>query len=206
MKLYYAPGACSLAPHIVSREADLDIDLVKVDLGARKTEAGEDYLAINPKGYVPALRLDDGQVFTEVAALVQYLADRKPESGLAPAFDTLERYRLIEWLTFISSELHKGFGPLWNPKASDDTKQQAKERLATRLAWLDQQLAGKDFLMGNRFTAADAYAFTIMNWAGMHAVDLQPYTNVRGFMERVAARPKVQAALRAEGLLREQAA
>ena len=148
MKLYYAPGACSLAPHIVSREADLDIDLVKVDLGARKTEAGEDYLAINPKGYVPALRLDDGQVFTEVAVLVQYLADRKPESGLAPAFGTLERYRLIEWLTFISSELHKGFGPLWNPKASDDTKQQAKERLATRLAWLDQQHAGKDFLIG----------------------------------------------------------
>ena len=120
MKLYYAPGACSLAPHIVSREADLDTDLVKVDLGARKTEAGEDYLAINPKGYVPALRLDDGQVFTEVATLVQYLADRKPESGLAPAFGTLERYRLIEWLTFISSEVHKGFGPLWNPKASDE--------------------------------------------------------------------------------------
>jgi glutathione S-transferase len=203
MKLYHAPGACSLAPHIVGREADLDIDLVKVDLGARKTEAGEDYLAINPKGYVPALRLDDGQVLTEAATLVQYLADRKPESGLAPAFGTLERYRLIEWLTFISSELHKGFGPLWNPKASDDTKQQAKERLAMRLAWLDQQLAGKDFLTGSRFTAADAYAFTILNWAGMHDIDLQPYPNVRGFMERVAARPKVQAALRAEGLLRE---
>ena len=206
MRPYYAPGACSLAPHIVSREAGLDLDLVKVDLGARKTEAGEDYLAINPKGYVPALRLDDGQVLTEVANLVQYLADRKPESGLAPAFGTLERYRLIEWLTFISSEVHKGFGPLWNPKGSEESKQAAKDKLATRIAWLDTQLAGKDFLMGNRFTAADAYAFTILNWAGMHAVDLQPYPNVRGFMERVAARPKVQAALRAEGLLQEKAA
>src|SRR5918993_5811757 len=163
MKLYYAPAACSLAPHIVAREAGLKIDLDKLNFATGKTEGGEDFAKVNPKGYVPALRLDDGQVLTEVATLVQYLADRKPESGLAPAFDTLERYRLIEWLTFISSELHKGFGPLWNPKASDDTKQQAKERLATRLAWLDQQLAGKEFLMGNRFTAADAYAFTILN-------------------------------------------
>lgn len=206
MKLYYAPGACSLAPHIVAREAGLDIALDRVDLGSRKTADGGDYLAVNPKGYVPALQLDNSEVLTEAAALVQYLADRKPEANLAPAAGTMERYRLVEWLTFISTELHKGFGPLWNPKAAEDTKQAAKDKLASRFAFLEEQLAGRDFLTGSRFSVADAYAFTILNWTGMHGIDLAAYPKLRAFMDRVAARPKVQEALRAEGLLKAQAA
>jgi glutathione S-transferase len=206
MKLYYSPGACSLAPHIVSREAGLDIELEKVDLGAKKTSSGSDFLAVNPKGYVPALQLDNGEVLTEAAALVQYLADQAPQSGLAPAAGTMERYRLIEWLTFISSELHKGLGALFNPKLSDDSKQASKEKIAVRLGWLDKQLAGRDYLTGSRFSVADAYAFTILNWSGMLNVDLSPYANIRAYMDRVAARPKVQDALRAEGLLKAQAA
>jgi glutathione S-transferase len=202
MKLYYAPGACSLAPHIVSREAGLPLDLEKIDFGTRKTEKGEDYLAINPKGYVPALRLDDGQVMTEVAAVLQYLADQRPQSNLVPAFGTVERYRLMEWLTFISSELHKSFGPLFDPKTSPDAKAAIKARLATRLKWLDGQLAGRDYLMGKQFSAADAYAFVVLNWAGMLDVDLSSYPNVRTFIDRVAARPQVKEALRAEGLLK----
>jgi glutathione S-transferase len=202
MKLYYAPGACSLAPHIVSREAGLPLELVKVDLGARKTEKGEDYLAINSKGYVPALRLDDGQVMTEVTTLVQYLADQRPQSKLAPAFGTAERYRLMEWLTFIGSEIHKAFAPLWDPKASSEAKAGIKAKLATRLKWLDRQLEGRDHLMGKQFSVADAYAFVVLNWAGMLDVDLSPYPHIRAFVDRVAARPKVQEALRAEGLLK----
>ena len=179
MELFYAPGACSLAPHIVSREAGLPLDLVKVDLGAKKTANGGDYYAVNPKGYVPAIRFADGQVMTEVATLVQYLADQKPEAGLAPAAGTPARYRLMEWLTFISSELHKGFGPLWYPNTPAETKAAAKEKLATRFAWVDKQLAGRDYLMGETFTAADAYAFTILNWAGMLAIDLTPIRTFR---------------------------
>jgi glutathione S-transferase len=206
MELFYSPGACSLAPHIVAREAGLPIDLVKVDLGAKKTADGGDYLKVNSKGYVPALRLDDGAVMTEVATVVQILADRKPDSQLAPKLGTQERYRVMEWLTFISSELHKGFGPLWYPNTNEETKAQIKERLAKRLAWLDGALAGRDYLTGATFTVADAYAFTILNWAGILKVDLAAYRNVNAFIARVAARPKVQEALRAEGLLRDKAA
>ena len=206
MELFYSPGACSLAPHIVAREAGLPIDLVKVDLSAKKTAGGGDYLKVNSKGYVPALRLDDGAVLTEVATVVQVLADRKPETKLAPALGTSDRYRVMEWLTFISSELHKGFGPLWYPNTNEETKAQIKERLAKRLGWLDSALAGRDYLTGSTFTVADAYAFTILNWAGMLKIDLAPYQNVRAFIGRVAARPKVQEALRAEGLLRAEAA
>jgi glutathione S-transferase len=206
MKLYYAPGACSLAPHIVAREAGLPIDLVKVDLGAKKTEAGENYLDVNGKGYVPALRLDDGQVLTEAAAVLQYLADRKPDAGLASASGTLERYRLAEWLTFVSSEIHKGLGALFNPKLTDEMKAVLKDKVAPRLVWLDRELAGRDYLMGKDFSVADAYAFTVLNWAGMLAVDLAPYANVRAFMDRVATRPAVREALRAEGLLKDMAA
>jgi glutathione S-transferase len=202
MELFYAPGACSLAPHIVSREAGLPFNLVKVDFGTRKTEKGEDYLAINSKGYVPALRLDNGQVLTEVATLVQYLADQRPQSNLAPAHGTAERYRLMEWLTFISSEIHKGFSPLFDPKASAEAKGAIKTKLASRLKWLDRQLEGHDYLTGKQFSIADAYAFTVLNWAGMLDVDLKPYPNIRAFMERVAARPKVKEALKAEGLLK----
>ncbi|MBA3519792.1 MAG: glutathione transferase GstA [Rhizobiales bacterium] len=206
MQLYYAPGACSLAPHIVGREAGLALDLVKVDLAAKKTADGGDFYAINPKGYVPAIRLDNGEVLTEAANVVGYLADQKPDSGLAPAAGGMERYRYQEWLTFVSSELHKGFGPLFNPKFSDDAKQVIKEKLAPRLAWLDKELAGRQFLAGDRFSAADAYAFTILRWANPLKVDLAAYPNIRAYMDRVGARPKVQEALRAEGLLETKAA
>jgi glutathione S-transferase len=202
MDLYYSPGACSLAPHIVSREAGLPIKLVKVDLNARKTEKGDDYLTINSKGYVPALRLDDGQVMTEAATVVQYLADQKPQSNLAPALGTAERYRLMEWLTFIGSEIHKGFAPLWDPKASKEAKAAIKAKLATRLKWFDRQLEGRDYVMGKQFSVADAYAFAVLNWAGMLDVDLAPYPNIRAYVDRVAARPQVKEALRAEGLLK----
>ena len=205
MKLYFSPGACSLAPHIVSHEAGQPVDLVKVDLRAHKTEAGEDYYGINPKGYVPALQLDGGELLTEVANLVQYLADRNPASGLAPAAGTLERYKLQEWLTFISSEIHKGFGPLFYPTTPEETKKTTRDKLATRFAWLDKQLAGKDYLTGKTFTAADAYAFTVLNWSGNVGVDLSPYGNIQAFMARVAARPRVQDAMRAEGLLKQAA-
>ncbi len=206
MELYYAPGTCSLATHIISREAGLPVHLVKVDLGTKKTETGADYLAVNGKGYVPAIRFDDGEVMTEVTTLLQVLADKNPGAGLAPALGTMERYRLMEWLTFIGSELHKGFGPLWLREAPAETKAAAKEKLVGRIAWLDKQLAGRDYLLGTRFSVADAYAFAILNWTSMVNVDLTPYANVGAFMARIAARPKVQDALRAEGLLRDRAA
>ncbi|MGO4387356.1 glutathione transferase GstA [Microvirga sp. 2YAF29] len=200
MKLYYAPGACSLAPHIVAREAGLPISLVKVDIPKNLTETGEKFRAINPKGYVPAIVLQDGFLLTETAAIIQYLADQQPESGLAPANGTTERYRLIEWLTFISSELHKGFSPLWNPATPDSLKIAAKDRLATRFAYLDETFGKQAFLMGETFTVADAYLFTIMNWAGYHALDISSFKSLSAFQARVAARPKVQEALIAEGL------
>ncbi len=205
MKLYYTPGACSLAPHIVAREAGLSIDLVKVDLSKHLTENGENYRAINPKGYVPAVTLDDGSLLTEAAAVIQYLADRKPDAGLAPANGTMDRYRLIEWLTFISSEIHKGFGPLWNPTTPDSVKAATKERLATRFAHLDEILAKQPFLMGETFTIADAYLFTVVNWTNFHAIDISSFKNLSAFMGRVAARPKVKEALVAEGLVKQAA-
>jgi glutathione S-transferase len=200
MKLYYSPGACSLAPHIVAREAGLTVDLVKVDLSKHLTETGENFRAINPKGYVPAVALKDGSLLTEAAAIIQYVADQKPDAGLAPANGTIERYRLIEWLTFISSEIHKGFGPLWNPTTPDAVKNATKNRLATRFAYLDERLAKQPFLMGETFTIADAYLFTVVNWTNFHAIDISSYKNLSAFMTRVASRPKVQEALVAEGL------
>jgi glutathione S-transferase len=205
MKLYYAPAACSLAPHIVAREAGLKLDLEKVDLAAKKTETGADFGRINPKGYVPALRLDNDEVLTEAATLVQYLADQAPQSGLAPANGTIERYRLQEWLTFISSEIHKGFGPLWKPDTPEATKESAKANLAKRFAYLDGHLANRPYLTGERFTAADAYLFTVVNWTNFHKIELAPYTNLKAFMDRVAARPAVQQAMQAEGLLKQAA-
>lgn len=205
MKLYYAPGACSLAPHIVAREAGLKLDLDKLDFATRKTEGGEDFAAVNPKGYVPALRLDSGEVLTEVATLVQYLADQAPQAGLAPAAGTIERYRLQEWITFVSTEIHKGFGPLWNPAMPEAAKEIAKANLAKRFAWLDGELANRSYLTGERFTAADAYLFTVVNWVNIHKIDLSPYPNLKAFMDRVAARPAVRQALQAEGLLKQAA-
>jgi glutathione S-transferase len=200
MKLYYAPGACSLAVHIVAREAGLPLGLEKVDLGTQTTEAGANFRAINPKGYVPAVALDDGGVLTEAGAIIQYLADQRAGSGLAPAHGSLERYRLIEWITFISSEIHKGFGPLWNPATPEAVKAATKERLAARFTYLDKTLAARPFLMGDTFTIADAYLFTVVNWTNFHDMSLAAFPNLLAFQDRVASRPKVQEALEAEGL------
>ncbi|MET0743873.1 MAG: glutathione transferase GstA [Microvirga sp.] len=202
MKLYYSPGACSLSVHIAAREAGLDPALVKVDLASHRTEDGTDYYTINPKGYVPTIALPDGAVLTEVAALLQYVADQKPETQLAPAAGTMDRTRLHEWLGFVSSELHKGFSPLWNPATPDAVKDATRKKLAQRLAYLDPILAERPYLMGSTFTVADAYLFTILSWARHLAVDLGPYEHVRAFLDRVAARPKVREALVAEGLLK----
>ena len=202
MKLCYSPAACSLSPHIVANEAGIPIELEKVDLASHKTEGGQDYMAINPKGYVPALRLDDGSVLTEGPAIVQYLADQKPASGLAPGAGTIDRYRLQEWLTFIGTELHKNFGTLFNKAAGDDAKQLAKGNIAKRLGYVNDQLASRQFLLGGNFTVADAYAFTIVNWTNFVGIDLKPYPNIVAYMARVGARPKVQETLKAEGLLK----
>jgi glutathione S-transferase len=202
MKLYYSPGACSLSPHIVASEAGISLELEKVDLASHKTESGQDFTAVNPKGYVPTLRLDDGSILTEGPAIVQYLADQKPATGLAPAAGTMERYRLQEWLTFIGTELHKSFGTLFNKASVDDAKQMAKANIAKRLGYLNDQLANRQFLLGGNFTVADAYAFTIVNWTNFVGIDLKPYANVGAYMARVGARPKVQETLKAEGLLK----
>jgi glutathione S-transferase len=202
MKLYYSPAACSLSPHIVAREAGIPIDLEKVNLADHKTETGQDYMTVNPKGYVPALRFDDGSVLTEGPAIIQYLADQKPASGLAPTAGTIERYRLQEWLTFIGTELHKSLGSLFNPATSDEAKETAKTGIAKRLAYLNDQLASKQYLMGSNFTVADAYAFTVVNWTNFLDIDLKAYPNLTAYMSRVGGRPKVQEALKAEGLVK----
>jgi len=200
VKLYYAPGACSLSPHIVAREAGIDLALEKVDLGTKKTESGRDYLAVNPKGYVPALELDNGEVLTEGPAVVQYLADLKPDSGLAPPYGTMERYRLMEALAFINSEIHKGYGPFFGP-LSDEARAERVAYMQKRFALVEKMLDGKTFLLGERFTVADAYLFVMVNWKDFVKVDLSAFQNVIAFHARVAARPAVQAALRAEGLI-----
>lgn len=205
MKLYYAPGACSLAVHITAQEAGLPVTIEKVDLAARRTETGADFATINPKGYVPALSLGDGAVMTEVAALVQFLADKNPDAKLAPANGTMERYRLQEWLAFVSSEIHKGFSPLWKPDTPEATKQTSKDRLAIRFAYLDKLLASQPYLTGSQFTVADAYLFTVMNWTNFLGIDISAYANLKAFMERVSARPKVREALVAEGLIKQAA-
>jgi glutathione S-transferase len=202
MKLFYSPGACSLSPHIVSREAGLPLELVKVDLKAKKYDGGADYTKINAKGYVPALQLDSGQVLTEGPAIVQYLADQKPDARLAPKLGSFERYQLQEWLNFIGTELHKGFSPLFKPNTPDEYKRIAKENLATRIDWLDKQLDGRDFLMGKNFSVADAYAFTILSWSKPLQIDLSKWPNVTAYLARVGARPMVQEALKAEGLVK----
>lgn len=202
MKLYLSPGACSLSPHIVLREAGLTFTPIKVNTKTKQMDGGGDYRAVNAKGYVPALQLDDGSVLTEGPAIVQYLADRAPSSGLAPANGTLERYRLQEWLNFITSEIHKQFSPLFDPTASDDIKQRQRDKLAGRFDWLSKQLEGKDYVMGKTFTVADAYLFTTVNWCQWTGIDLAKWPVLADYVKRVAARPKVQDALRAEGLLK----
>ena len=202
MKLYYAPGACSLSPHIVAREAGIDLELRKVDTKTKKMTPDGDFFTVNPKGYVPALQLDDGEVLTEGPAIVQYLADLKPESGLAPKNGTLPRYRLQEMLGFINSEIHKTYGPMFSPDVTPEVRQERTGYLKKRYALVEKALAGRDFLVGDRFTAADAYLFTVTNWAGYLKIDLSEFPNLVAFQKRVAARPAVQAAMKAEGLIK----
>lgn len=198
MKLYYTPGACSLASHIVLEELGLPYTAVAVDLQTKKAKDGRDFNTINPKGYVPALELDAGGVLSEGLAILSYLADRKPAAGLAPAAGTLERYRLLEWLAYIGTEVHKGFGPLFNPATSPEAKEAAKKQLGRRLGYADQALAKQDYLVGGSFTIADAYLWTVLSWKDWVGLDLSPWPNLVKYFERIAARPSVQAARAAE--------
>ena len=201
MKLYFSPGACSLSPHIALREAGLAFQAVKAPTKTHQLDDGTDYYTINPLGYVPLLELDDGTRLTEGPAIVQYIADQAPLKNLAPANGTLARYRLQSLLNFIGTELHKGYSPLFNPATPDAYKAIARDKLVSRYQWVDDQLAGKDYLTGEHFSVADGYLFTVTNWASKVGVDLSAYANVAAFMARVAARPAVQEALKAEGLV-----
>ena len=200
MKLYYSPAACSLSPHIVLREAGIAFEPVLAPTKTHQLADGTDYYTINPLGYVPLLELDDGTRLREGPAIVQYIADLAPAKNLAPANGTLQRYRLQEWLTFIGMELHRSFGPLFNAAVGDETKKIYRDRLALRYQWIDGELAGKDYLMGDHFTVADAYFFTVTRWAKPMGVDLTQQANVQAHHARVAARPAVQEALKVEGL------
>ena len=202
MQLYYSPGACSLSPHIAAFEAGIPLELKKVNLGTKEIEGGGDYLAVNGKGSVPALKLADGQVLTEGPAILQYLADQKPEAGLAPKAGSMERYRLQEWLNYITSELHKPIGSMFHKEQSADWKAAVVKKLGTHLTWLSKQLEGKDYLMGGHFSVADGYLFTVLNWTNFIGFDLKPWPVLTAYQGRVGARPKVQAALRAEGLMK----
>lgn len=202
MKLYYAPGACSMAPHIVATEAGIKLDLVKVDIPNKKTESGDDFWKVNPKGYVPALQLDDGTVLTEVGVICQYLADQKPESGMTAKAGTMERYRQMEVLNFAATEVHKQLGALFNPKMTPEMKEVQMGVIERRLNPLEKSLEGKQYAMGDRFTAADAYLFTVLNWTNPLKIDLGKWPNIKAYMGRVGARPKVLETLRAEGLVK----
>ncbi len=202
MKLFYASGACSLSPHIVAHEAGIELRLQKVDLKTKTITSEGDFFAVNPKGYVPALELDDGQVLTEGPVIVQYLADLKPEKGLAPPAGTLARYRLQEWLGYINSELHKSYSPLFRPDTPAETRAERQAYLGKRYGLVEKHLAGRSYLLGDTFTVADAYLFTVTSWAGAVKLDLSPFPNLRAFQDRVAARPAVKAAMKAEGLIK----
>jgi glutathione S-transferase len=202
MKLYYSPGACSLSPHIVLRESGLPFTPVLASTKTHKLADGTDYYTINPKGYVPLLELDDGQRLAEGPAIVQYVADKVPEKKLVPAYGTMERYRVMEWLTFIGTEVHKSFSPLFNPAVNDEAKAVFKKKVADRLTWVDGQLAGKNYLMSDGFTVADAYLFTVARWSPFVGVDITGLANLNAFLARVGARPAVQEAMKAEGLLK----
>jgi len=202
MKLYYSPGACSLSPHIALHEAGLPHELVKVDLKAKKLENGYDYLKVNPKGQVPALGLDNGELVTEGPVIVQMIADKASAKNLAPARDSAERYKLQEWLNFITTELHKNFSPLFQPAIPDEVKNFFKDRIKGKFKYADSKLAGQDYLMGKQFTVADGYLFVMLKWAERTGMDLSEFKNLMAFNDRVAARPNVQAALKMEGLLK----
>ncbi|MDI9776784.1 glutathione transferase GstA [Pseudomonas putida] len=201
MKLFYSPGACSLSPHIVLNELDLPYTVEKVDLKTHTTASGADFYTLNAKGYVPALQLDNGEVLTEGPAIIQYLAEHKPQANLLPPAGTLERARVQEWLNFIGTELHKTLAALFNPSISPEAKSKTIETFGKRLGFVDKALQGKDYLTGNAFSVADAYLFTIVNWAPMLKIDLSPWPTVVQFQKRVASRPAVQKTLKAEGLI-----
>ena len=202
MKLYFAPGACSLSPHIVAREAGIDLQLEKVDTKSHTFGSGSDFYGVNPKGYVPALEIKPGEILTEGPAIVQYLGDQKPGSGIVPAAGTLERYRLQEMLGYINSEIHKSYSPLWNPNTKPEQADASREYLKKRYAYVEGLLATREYLVGNEFSAADAYLFTVTNWAQYVKLDLSGFPNLQAFQKRVAARPAVQQALKEEGLLK----
>jgi glutathione S-transferase len=200
MKLYYSPGACSLAPHIVLNELKEPHTLEKVDLGAKTTEAGADFTAVNSKGYVPTLEIAKGEVLTEVSTILQYLADKAKDTSLLPRFGTMERYRAMETLNFIASELHKGIGGLFNPAMPEEGKKAIVDRVSRRLRWLDAELARKPYLLGDSYSVADAYAFTVLGWSKWVKLDLSPYAHIIAYMDRIGARPAVKEALEKEGL------
>ncbi|MCE0824476.1 glutathione transferase GstA [Buttiauxella sp. A2-C2_NF] len=200
MKLYYKAGACSLSPHIILRETGIDFSLVKVDLAAKKTEAGDDYLEVNAKGQVPALLLDDGSLLTEGVVIVQYLADKVPDRQLLAPAGSMTRYHTLEWLNYIATELHKGFSPLFNPATPDEYKTIARAALEKKFKYVDEELNDKQWLMGLRFSVADAYLFTVLRWANAVKLNLEGLSNIEAFMERMKARPAVAAALTAEGI------
>lgn len=202
MKLYYSPGACSLASHIALYETGLPFEIDRIIKTTKMTVGGEDFMQVNPKGYVPTIKLDDGSILTEGAAVLQYIADQKPGSGLAPKAGTMERYRLQEWLTFISSELHKTFSPFFNKDTTEEVKTNSRNHLTKRLGYVETQLANKPYLMGDHFTVADAYLFVVVNWSNIVGFDLSPFPKLKEYMARIAARPAVQAAMKAEGLLK----
>jgi len=199
MKLYYAPGACSLSPHIVAKEAGLDLKLDKIT--NKKTEEGADFFAINPKGYVPTLEIAPGEVLTEGPAIVQYIADQKPGAHLVPPAGSMQRYRLQEMLGYINSEIHKTYSPLFSATTPPETIEERKTYLKKRYRYIEEKLAGHDYLLGDHFTVADAYLFTVTNWAHHVKLDLSDFPNLLAFQKRVAARPAVQAAMREEGLI-----
>jgi glutathione S-transferase len=201
MKLYYAPGACSLSPHIVAQEAGIALKFEKVDLKTKATESGANYVGINPKGSVPALELDNGEILTEGPAIVLYLADQRPQAGLAPPCGTMGRYRLMEVLGFINSEIHKGYTPLFNPEISAAERAERIAYLQKRYSVVETQLEKQPCLLGEHFTVADAYLFTVTNWADLLKVDLSRFAQVLAFQKRIGARPAVQAAMKAEGLI-----
>jgi glutathione S-transferase len=198
IKLYYSPGACSLSPHIVFRETGVPFELDLVDRLSKKTAGGEDFNAVNPKGYVPAIRLEDGTVITEGAVIVQYIADRKPDSTILPKLGTLARYHALEWLNFVATEIHKSFGPLFRADTPEATKENAKAALARRYGFVEKALEGRSYLLGDAFTAPDAYLFTVTRWTDRVKLDMSAFPNVRAFEARVAERPAVKAALEAE--------
>jgi glutathione S-transferase len=202
MKLYYTPGACSLSPHIALLEAGLPYDLVKVDLRAKKLENGDDFLKVNPKGQVPVLALDSGELVTEGPVIIQMIADKAAEKNLAPARDSTDRYKMLEWLNFITTELHKSFGPMFSPVLADEAKAFFKDRVMGKFKYVESQLAGRDYLMGSQFTVADGYLFTMLSWADRLKFDLSEMPNLLAYKARVGARPKVQEALTKEGLLK----